>query len=86
MSSRVALFCFWERSFTARSSKTASDEGPKTDSVFNRLDVEFGNVDPRTGQQTATAKFRVNNKVVLVGDVGVGGDFRGLVKYLIRFR
>ncbi len=56
------------------------------DSVFNRLDVEFGNVDPRTGQQTATARFKVNNNVVLIGDVGVGGDFRGLVKYVIRFR
>ena len=66
--------------------KKSGDEGPKTDSVFNRLDVEVGNVDPRTGQQTATAKFRVNNNFVLVGDVGVGGDFRGLVKYLIRFR
>lgn len=66
--------------------KKSGDEGPKTDSVFNRLDVEFGNVDPRTGQQTATAKFQVNKNVVLIGDIGVGGDFRGLVKYLIRFR
>ncbi len=62
------------------------DAGPENDSVFNRLDVEFGNVDPRTGQQTATARFRVNKNVVLIGDVGVGGDFRGLVKYVIRFR
>jgi hypothetical protein len=58
----------------------------KSDSVFNRLDVDFGTVDPRTGQQSATARFKVNNNVVLVGDIGVGGDFRGLVKYLIRFR
>ena len=58
----------------------------QNDSIFNRLDVEFGNVDPRTGQQSATAKFKVNNNIVLVGDLGVGGDFRGLVKYLIRFR
>ena len=56
------------------------------DSVFNRLDVEFGAVDPRTGQQSATARFRVNNNFVLLGEVAVGGDFRGLVKYLIRFR
>jgi autotransporter translocation and assembly factor TamB len=56
------------------------------DSVFNRLDVEFGAVDPRTGQQSATARFRVNDNFVLLGEVAVGGDFRGLVKYLIRFR
>jgi autotransporter translocation and assembly factor TamB len=58
----------------------------KNESVFNRLQVDVGNVDPRTGQQTATARFKINENYVLVGDIGVGGDFRGLVKYLIRFR
>jgi autotransporter translocation and assembly factor TamB len=58
----------------------------QNDSIFNRLDVEFGSVDPRTGQQSATAKFKVNENIVLVGDLEVGGDYRGLVKYLIRFR
>ncbi len=62
------------------------DEGPKSDSLFNRLDVELGAIDPRTGQQTATAKFKVNDHFLLVGDIEVGGDFRGLVRYLIRFR
>ncbi|MBA3883138.1 MAG: translocation/assembly module TamB domain-containing protein [Chthoniobacterales bacterium] len=57
-----------------------------TDSVFDRLQVDVGNVDPRTGQQTATARYRVNEKVQLVGDIGVQGDFRGTVRYLIRFR
>ena len=58
----------------------------KNDSFFNRLDVEFGNVDPRTGEQTATARYKVSDNVVLIGDLGVHGGFRGLVKYLIRFR
>jgi hypothetical protein len=48
--------------------------------------VDVGNVDPRTGQQTATAHFKLNERFVLIGDLGVGGDFRGLVKYLIRFK
>jgi hypothetical protein len=48
--------------------------------------VEFGTIDPRTGQQTATARYKMTDNIVLVGDIGVGGDFRGLVKYLIRFR
>ena len=61
-------------------------EATQSNSVFDRLDVDFGQVDPRTGQQTATARFKVNNQVVLVGDIEVGGDFRGMVKYLIRFR
>ena len=62
------------------------NEPEKGESFFNRLDVEFGNTDPRTGEQTATARYKVNDHVVLIGDIGVQGDFRGLVKYLIRFR
>lgn len=58
----------------------------KPNSAFDRLQVDIGNVDPRTGQQTATARFKVNDRFVLVGDLGVGGDFRGMVKYLIRFK
>jgi autotransporter translocation and assembly factor TamB len=61
-------------------------ESTKSNSIFDRLDVDFGQVDPRTGQQTATARFKVNQQIVLVGDIEVGGDFRGMVKYLIRFR
>ncbi len=62
------------------------NEPPKTDSIFNRLDVSFGEADPRTGEQTATARYKVSDHFVLVGDIGVQGGFRGLVKYLIRFR
>ncbi|MEP6936728.1 MAG: translocation/assembly module TamB domain-containing protein [Chthoniobacterales bacterium] len=58
----------------------------KSNSVFNRLQVDVGNVDPRTGQQSATARYKINEQFVVIGDIGVGGDFRGLVKYLIRFR
>jgi autotransporter translocation and assembly factor TamB len=63
-------------------------KGEPTDSntVFNRLDLDLGTVDPRTGQQQATVRFKVTDQIVLTGDVGVHGDFRGKLKYLIRFR
>ncbi|MEP6699519.1 MAG: translocation/assembly module TamB domain-containing protein, partial [Verrucomicrobiota bacterium] len=61
-------------------------EPTKSNSVFNNLQVDVGNVDPRTGQQSVTARLKLNEQFVLVGDLGVGGDFRGLVKYLIRFK
>lgn len=61
-------------------------EPTKSNSVFDRLQVDVGNVDPRTGQQTATARLKLNEQFVLIGDLGVGGDFRGIVKYLIRFK
>ena len=61
-------------------------EATKSNSVFDKLQVDVGQVDPRTGQQTVTARLKVNEQFVLVGDIGVGGDFRGMVKYLIRFK
>src|SRR2546422_1164716 len=57
----------------------------QSNSVFDRLQVDLGTVDPRTGREQATARFKVNENWVLVGDLGVGGEFRGQVKYLIRF-
>jgi autotransporter translocation and assembly factor TamB len=61
-------------------------DATKSNSVFDKLQVDVGNVDPRTGQQTATARYKINEQFVLIGDLGVGGDFRGMVKYLIRFK
>ena len=58
----------------------------QSNTVFNRLDLDLGTVDPRTGQQQATVRFKIDDHLVLTGDVGVRGDFRGRLKYLIRFR
>jgi hypothetical protein len=62
-------------------------KGEPTDSntVFNRLDLDLGTIDPRTGQQQATVRFKITDQIVMTGDVGVHGDFRGKLKYLIRF-
>ena len=64
--------------------KKESEADPN--SFFDRLDVEVGGVDTRTGQQTATARYRLTDRIRLIGEIGVQGDFRGTVKYLIRFR
>ena len=61
-------------------------QATQSNSVFDRLDLDVGTVDPRTGQQQATARLKINDQFVFVGDVGVGGDYRGMLKYLIRFR
>jgi len=61
-------------------------EPTESNTVFNRLDLDLGTVDPRTGQQQATMRFKIDDHLVLTGDVGVHGDFRGKLKYLIRFR
>jgi hypothetical protein len=61
-------------------------EPTESNTVFNKLDLDLGTVDPRTGQQQASVRFKINDNLVLTGDVGVHGDFRGKLKYLIRFR
>jgi hypothetical protein len=61
-------------------------ESTQSNAFFNRLDVDVGLVDPQTGRQQASARFKINDQFVIVGDIGVGGSFRGMVKYLIRFR
>ena len=58
----------------------------QSNTVFNRLDLDVGTVDPRTGRQQVSARFKISDQFVIVGDVGIGGDYRGIVKYLIRFR
>jgi len=61
-------------------------EPTQSNELFNRLDLDAGAVDPRTGRQQVSARFKISDQFVLVGDVGVGGDYRGMLKYLIRFR
>src|SRR5438874_12941934 len=61
-------------------------EPTQSNTVFNRLDLDVGAVDPRTGRQQVSARFKISDQFVIVGDVGVGGDYRGMLKYLIRFR
>jgi hypothetical protein len=61
-------------------------EPTQSNEIFNRLDLDVGAVDPRTGRQQVSARFKIGDQFVLMGDVGVGGDYRGMLKYLIRFR
>jgi hypothetical protein len=58
----------------------------QSNTAFNRLDLDVGTIDPRTGRQQVTARFKIDEHFVLVGDVGIGGNYRGMLKYLIRFR
>jgi TamB, inner membrane protein subunit of TAM complex len=60
-------------------------EPVKENSLFDRLSVSFGGVNPRTGQQEATARYKINDNFALIGDVGVEGGYRGMLKYVIHF-
>jgi TamB, inner membrane protein subunit of TAM complex len=65
--------------------KRNSSEPPK-DTLLSRIDFDVGTTDPKTGRQAASVRFPLNDNIVLVGGLDVGGNFRGQVKYLIRFR
>ena len=52
-------------------------QATQSNSIFDRLDVDFGTVDPRTGQQQANARFKVNDQFVVLGDLGVGAIIAG---------
>ena len=57
-----------------------------SDSFLSRVQLDLGAIDPRTGKQTATLGIPLSDQLVLVGGLGVGGNFRGQVKYLLRFK
>src|SRR4030088_705169 len=50
--------------------------GSQSSSVFDRLDLDVGQTDPRTGQREATARFKLNDQFVLMGDLDVAGGFK----------
>ena len=61
-------------------------EATGNDSLLNRFQLDVGSVDPRTGKQEASARFKLGEKFYLIGSVNVMGDIRGQVKYLLQFR
>jgi len=56
------------------------------ESLLSRIQFDVGTVDPKTGKQATTIGIPLTRQITLVGGVDVGGNFRGQVKYLIRFR
>ena len=56
------------------------------ESFASRFKVDVGGVDPRTGQQEISSRFKLSPDLYLVGDLDVGGDIRGEVRYLLLFK
>ena len=65
--------------------------GAPTDSltdntVLENVQFDIGSTDPSTGQSGANLRIPLAKDIVLVGGVDVTGNFRGQVKYLVRFK
>jgi autotransporter translocation and assembly factor TamB len=56
------------------------------ESFTSRFKVDVGGVDPRTGQQSISSSFKLTQDFYLIGDLDVGGDIRGMIRYLLRFK
>lgn len=59
---------------------------PEEDSLLDRVDIEIGNIDPKTGHESATARLRLSDKWQIVGDLDLTGGARGQIRYLLRFK
>lgn len=62
------------------------DERGLMDAINDRTTVDFGQTDPRTGQQTLAGRIRLLRQFYLVANVGVESDYRVLLKYIFKFR
>ncbi len=58
----------------------------ENESFADKISVDAGGIDPRTGKQEVTSTVKLTDKVQLQGGLDVQGYLRGEVKYLIRFR
>ncbi len=83
LAGRAAVLLFQKIS---RSLFPPKDPSERKKTVLNDIDFAFGEIDPKTGRQSATVRFPLSKNFSLFGGVDVQGDFRGQVKYLIRFK
>ncbi len=59
---------------------------PPDNSFLSRIQFDIGATDSRTGRQSTSIRVPLSDQIMLSGGLDVGGNFRGQVKYLIRFK
>ena len=59
---------------------------PENESFINRFELNPGAVNPATGRQEVSARFKVTDKIFLIGDIDEQGGLSGRIGYLLRFR
>ncbi len=56
------------------------------DTPFKNVQFDVGAPEPHTGQQSVQIRLPLSERFILTGGVDVGGNFRGQIKYLVRFK
>ncbi|MEZ5326763.1 MAG: translocation/assembly module TamB domain-containing protein [Verrucomicrobiales bacterium] len=54
--------------------------------IPRNLTFDIGGVNQRTGEPTATAKLKLRDRIFVLGNVDAEGQYRGVLKWAIRFR
>lgn len=55
-------------------------------SFLSKVQLDLGTTDPRTGKQSAAVRVPLSDKFTLIGGLDVGGNFRGQLRYIMRFK
>ncbi len=81
----LAVTSLWKKIFKPKGAAAAPP--PKNDANFaDRFQLDLGQVDQKTGAREATARFKVNDQIFVIGDLDTQGRYTGSLKYLLRFR
>ena len=54
--------------------------------VRDKLDFTVGAIDPRTGKQSLSTRYRLTPTFHMIGDLDVDGNFRGKLRYILRLK
>lgn len=88
LASRAAMLAvqsLWRKVFKRGSAPPPSSKS-NDDSFLDRFELELGGIDNKTGAREATAKFKINDQIYLLGELDTQGRYTGSLKYLLRFR
>ena len=80
----LVLQDLYRRTFKKKPSSSRAAEPRET--LADKFNLDLGSVDPRTGKQEVSARFKISNNVSFIGELGIEGDLQGRLRYLIRFR
>jgi autotransporter translocation and assembly factor TamB len=86
LASRAALLALQELYRKVFKKGASPEPADDEDSLIDRFEFDAGGTDNRTGSQELSGRFKINDKIYLIGEVDVAGEATGRLKYLIRFR
>ena len=82
----LAIQSLWKKIFKPKSAPPPEEKKKDDANFLDRFEMEFGAVDQKSGAREATARFKVNDKTYILGELDTQGRYTGSVKYLLRFR